>query len=93
MNYNDKYQSHYQGKDHKEWRRQVMMRDMYLCQHCKAKGIVRAAKQAHHILPIETHWDLRYDVDNGVALCKNCHNFEHSRVSPMQKFMEEWNNG
>lgn len=67
-----------------------MMRDDYLCQNCKAKGVIRQAREAHHIKPIETHWDKRFDLDNGIALCRTCHNDEHDRRSELSKFMEDW---
>ena len=86
--YSNKYKSYYDSTDHKHWRRLVMLRANYLCQFCKTRGIVTAAKEAHHIKPIESNWKLRTDIDNGVALCKQCHNDAHDRRSELQKFME-----
>jgi hypothetical protein len=36
---------------------------------CKSKSRI----QAHHIRKWSTASALRYDVDNGITLCRNCH--------------------
>ena len=54
-----------------EWRRRVRKRDGYKCQmpSCKSKKNL----QVHHIRKWSTASSLRYDVDNGITLCKSCH--------------------
>lgn len=39
---------------------------------CGAKGR-KARLNVHHIIRWSSAASLRYDVDNGIALCKNCH--------------------
>ena len=34
---------------------------------------------AHHIKEVAKHPDLIYDVDNGVTLCKECHDLIHNK--------------
>jgi 5-methylcytosine-specific restriction protein A len=63
-----------------------------LCEHCLKKGIVRAGREVHHIIPIEEDWNKRLDIDNLVLLCPDCHNAEHERISPLQKFLKDWEN-
>ena len=73
----------YHQKRHKEWRRKVLARAGHKCEECKRygrtdeKGLPVAADTAHHILHADTHPEKRYDVTNGVALCRDCHNKKH----------------
>jgi 5-methylcytosine-specific restriction endonuclease McrA len=46
----------------------------------------------HHIVPIEEDWNKRLNFDNLVLLCPDCHNAEHERISPLQKFLKDWEN-
>lgn len=58
---------------YKEWRKMVVKRDEYKCKmnnsECCGKIIV------HHILPWRDYENLRYEVNNGICLCK----FHHPR--------------
>lgn len=59
------------NSDYSNWRDAVYAKDWYTCQCCgKSKGII---KNAHHILPYASNEDLRYDVNNGICMCKECH--------------------
>lgn len=65
-----------------EWRRNVFIRDAFTCQKCKAHnykgngGCVKLA--AHHIKNWKDNPNDRYDIDNGITLCEQCHNLFHS---------------
>lgn len=50
-------------------------RDSYTCQKCQARsGNGRTFYlQAHHIKSFAQFPDLRYQIDNGITLCKKCH--------------------
>ena len=57
---------------YKQWRSAVFQRDNYTCQSCGS----RKNLQAHHIV----YWrdcvsnpELRYDIENGITLCRKCH--------------------
>jgi hypothetical protein len=55
------------------WRVSVFVRDRYRCQECGATG----ALQAHHIVSWAEAPERRYDLDNGVTLCVDCHAAKH----------------
>lgn len=50
----------------------VLMRDLYLCQACKAYGRLTTAHDVDHIVPI-ARGGKRYDEANLQSLCKACH--------------------
>lgn len=58
---------------YREWRKQVIRRDGYSCRigdgNCTGKLV------AHHILPWSKFPELRYQVNNGIILCR----FHHPR--------------
>lgn len=60
------------GRDRPEaraWRECVFVRDNFICQQCKQGGKI----EAHHIHMWSKYPDLRFDVDNGITLCEECH--------------------
>ena len=59
------------SSDYREWRTNIFERDKYTCAKCKKVG---GKLHAHHILNFSTHKDLRFDINNGITLCENCHN-------------------
>jgi len=61
----------YQDPVYKEWRRKVYTRDKRRCQMPGCKS--RFQLQAHHIKTWSEASILRYDVHNGITLCRNCH--------------------
>ena len=53
---------------------QALERDFYLCQHCKANGLIKPATDVDHTIPFIGKDDpLRLDIDNLQSLCKPCH--------------------
>jgi 5-methylcytosine-specific restriction endonuclease McrA len=57
-----------------EWRINVWKRDRFTCQKCLNIG---KNLNAHHIKSWSENIDERYNVDNGVTLCKDCHKELH----------------
>ncbi len=53
-----------------EWRDNIFKRDNYTCQHCKEKGY---KLQAHHIKSYMHYPEVKYDLNNGITLCIDCH--------------------
>ena len=56
---------------YKKWRLDVLKRDKRRCQmpQCKCKRRL----QVHHIRKWSSAAILRYDVQNGITLCRTCH--------------------
>jgi len=52
------------------WREFVFERDNYTCQECGNKGIYL---EPHHIIPIRESISRVFDINNGIALCRPCH--------------------
>lgn len=55
---------------YRSWRQEVLIRDSYTCQHC---GKQPAVLHVHHKKSFAGHPELRYELDNGISLCKECH--------------------
>jgi hypothetical protein len=60
--------------EYSAWRKAVLRRDAFTCQTC---GQVGGKLEAHHIKHWASHPEYRFDVDNGLTLCKKCHYDEH----------------
>jgi len=58
---------------YKEWRTAVLKRDGYKCQMPGCDCKYRKWLQAHHIMRWADAPRLRYEVSNGLTLCKKCH--------------------
>lgn len=56
-------------------KKQFFKEDTYSCQRCRTKSTKcnTATLNAHHILNWKDKEELRYDVDNGIAFCNECH--------------------
>lgn len=75
------------GYKYNEWARQVKERDNYTCQHCGMQIIEHL--QAHHMIPWEDNIELRFEISNGMTLCRVCHTKEDRRIKPLVA----WNKG
>jgi 5-methylcytosine-specific restriction endonuclease McrA len=63
----------------KEWRLAVFERDGYKCQNCGAQGGdgTDVKLHAHHVKEFAHYPELRFEVDNGLTLCRTCHYGTH----------------
>lgn len=61
-----------------KWRKEVKERDKYTCQLCGYVGEPNDGTTcAHHINNFSENKDQRTSIDNGITLCKECHNKIH----------------
>jgi hypothetical protein len=60
------------------WRNTVFERDNYTCQDCGQRG---GELNAHHLQGFKKFPKLRYELSNGITLCKKCHKKRHKRVA------------
>lgn len=83
----------------KHKRLEILKRDNYECQWCKAEGKVNtnehAVLEVDHIQELEDHPELALENDNLRTLCKDCHNKRHKRFGfngnkKGIKFPERW---
>lgn len=58
-------------KCHRDWKVAVHERDRWCCQLCCEKDKKRLT--AHHIRRKALRPELRFEVDNGITLCRRCH--------------------
>jgi hypothetical protein len=68
------------------WRSEVYKRDNYTCQICGQRG---KNLQAHHILLFSEHKEHRFNVVNGMTLCRNCHILIHTKGNIEKKVIQE----
>lgn len=63
--------------EYKEWRNQIFKRDLYSCQLCgefNHKGVGKTIHlNAHHLKSWTKYPESRYDANNGLTLCEQCH--------------------
>ena len=61
------------------WRKGVFNRDGFICQCCMKRSTKGNALclNAHHIFNWKDNPDLRYDINNGITLCIDCHKKFH----------------
>jgi len=70
------------SKAYKDWRESVFIRDEYTCMSCNAKSGkgLDVYLHAHHIKSFSKFPDFRFDINNGITLCKSCHYKEHANA-------------
>ena len=58
----------------KKWAQEVKVRDGFQCQICSQRGVYL---ESHHMNSWDIYVSERYDLNNGVSLCKRCHQRFH----------------
>jgi hypothetical protein len=58
--------------DYKEWRLKIYKRDQYRCRMPECNSTSRDIA-AHHIYPKKKYPEIQFDIQNGITLCKKCH--------------------
>ena len=73
-----------------EWKammRAVYARDGYACVNCGAAKTKPKSLHAHHIYPWAGYPALRFEMTNLVTLCRDCHQWVHSRGNVDRKWL------
>ena len=65
--------------EYKLWRWAVFTRDNFTCVWCLKKEEVSGKLEADHIQLFADYPELRFAIDNGRTLCKECHKKRHSK--------------
>ena len=81
-----RYQLH--GENINNWRTSVFIRDDRTCQSCKQYG---GTLNAHHLNAWNSHPDERFDIDNGITLCTDCHTSFHKKYGYGNNTKEQFN--
>jgi hypothetical protein len=75
----------------KDWIKEVLIRDGYKCQECASEYKL----VAHHIVEWDDNKELRFDIKNGLTLCRSCHMKHHYSLHEkgFKKGTIPWNKG
>lgn len=60
--------------EYRNWRRSVYERDEYLCKKCL---VIWKYLHCHHIQNFSSEVDLRFDINNWITFCRECHLLFH----------------
>lgn len=79
--------------EYNQWRKNIFKRDKYTCQCCGSKnGFGKTVVlESHHILNWKNNESKRYDIDNGITLCKECHKNFHSKYGKKNNNKQQLN--
>ena len=68
------------------WREAVFARDNWICQKCKIRG---GEIHPHHIYNFSDYKKLRTSIENGITLCKKCHQEFHKKYGVKNNIKEQ----
>lgn len=81
-----------QSPEGKAWTYDVLAKANFTCQKCNAKG---GSLHAHHLNGFNLFPEQRFNTNNGVCLCENCHSAFHDaygRGNNTKHQYDEWSN-
>lgn len=67
--------------EYNAWAKAVKQRDNYTCRKCGCTDKKRL--HSHHIKSWSIYVELRYDINNGLTLCIECHIDEHPELQAL----------
>ena len=65
------------SSDYRIWRKAVFERDGYRCLICAKVG---GKLNVHHLRKFSKYPELRFDENNGITLCEDCHKIKHKKT-------------
>src|SRR5699024_11029210 len=68
------YRDIYYSTKWRKLRKQIVLRDNYMCQYCLNKGLYKQADVVYHIIEVKDDITKAYDPENMQSLCHACHN-------------------
>lgn len=71
----EKKYDRFQDGRHIEWSEEVKRRNGFRCQVCQRKG---QKLHSHHKNCYSYFWTERFDLENGITLCEDCHERFHA---------------
>lgn len=74
--------------EYNNWRKEVYKRDYWTCQMCWKK---QKRPVAHHLKSFEEYPDLRFEINNGITLCRSCHKKIHTLIGAETRFKKGTN--
>lgn len=87
-----KTKDQWKGYRASQWSQEIFKRDDYTCALCNDRG---GHLEAHYIIPRSECPEKKFDLDNGVTLCINCHRStfgkEHTYKGIFGKMVKEKN--
>lgn len=79
-----KYKHYNKSSEYLSWRLRVLERDNWTCQSCGKRSHIGFGKsvylEAHHIKKYTKYPELRFNLDNGITLCRECHKLIHKKI-------------
>lgn len=69
-------------KKFERWARQIKIKDGFTCQLCHETG---GKLRSHHIKAWVDYPNDRYNIKNGITLCKECHDYVHKTNGEVQQ--------
>lgn len=70
-----------------DWRKNVYVRDNYTCQICDNRSTKNSAVvlNAHHVVRFSEDECLRFDINNGITLCEDCHKLTYGKEQDFEE--------
>jgi 5-methylcytosine-specific restriction endonuclease McrA len=74
-----------ESPEYRAWRNSVVRRDGFQCIWCHATNNL----EAHHIYSFASFPEGRFDIKNGITLCRDCHKLTPNYGSKEKAFSEQ----
>jgi len=77
-----------ESAEYKSWRRSIFIRDEFTCKRC---GKTHIYLEAHHLKSFANYPKLRFNINNGITVCIQCHSdIDKHRKRLQRKEAKRW---